>query len=52
VKGVHKNPANIALPNTEIPSRYLPEFRSQAEVALAQLELANGAPGQRLADNR
>ena len=52
VKGVHKNPANIALPNTEIPSRYLAEFRSQAEVALAQLELANGAPGQRLADNR
>jgi murein DD-endopeptidase MepM/ murein hydrolase activator NlpD len=52
VKGVHKNPASIALPNTEIPSRYLPEFRSQAEVALAQLELANSAPGQRLADNR
>jgi murein DD-endopeptidase MepM/ murein hydrolase activator NlpD len=52
VKGVHKNPANIALPNTEIPSRHLAEFRSQAEVALAQLELANSAPGQRLADNR
>jgi len=52
VQGVHKNPANIALPNTEIPSRYLAEFRSQAEVALAQLELANSAPGQRLADNR
>jgi len=52
VKGVHKNPANIALPNTEIPSRQLAEFRSQAEVALAQLRLANSAPGQRLADNR
>jgi murein DD-endopeptidase MepM/ murein hydrolase activator NlpD len=52
VKGVHKNPASIALPNTEIPSRYLAEFRSQAEVALAQLQLANSAPGQRLADNR
>ena len=52
VKGVHKNPANIALPNTEIPSRYLAEFRSQAEVALAQLELANSVPNQRLADNR
>jgi len=52
VKGVHKNPANIALPNTEIPSRYRVEFDSQAEVALAQLELANGAAGQRLADNR
>jgi len=52
VKGVHKNPANIALPNTEIASRYVAEFRAQAEVALAQLELANGAAGQRLADNR
>lgn len=52
VKGVHKNPASIALPNTEIPSRYLGEFRSQAEVALAQLQLANSVPGQRLADNR
>jgi murein DD-endopeptidase MepM/ murein hydrolase activator NlpD len=52
VRGVHKNPASIALPNTEIPSRYLGEFRSQAEVALAQLRLANSAPGQRFADNR
>jgi murein DD-endopeptidase MepM/ murein hydrolase activator NlpD len=52
VKGVHKNPASIPLPNTEIDSRYLAEFRSQAEVALAQLRLANSAPGQRLADNR
>jgi len=52
VKGVHKNPASIPLPNTEIPSRYVAEFRSQAEVALAQLRVANSAPGQRLADNR
>lgn len=52
VRGVHKNPANIALPNTEIPSRYAAEFRSQAQVALAQLEIASGAPVQRLADNR
>jgi murein DD-endopeptidase MepM/ murein hydrolase activator NlpD len=52
VKGVHKNPASIPLPNTEIDSRYLAEFRSQAEVALAQLRLANSAPGQQLADNR
>jgi murein DD-endopeptidase MepM/ murein hydrolase activator NlpD len=52
VKGVHKNPASIALPNTEIPSRYLAEFRSQAEVALAQLRLANSGPAQQLADNR
>ena len=52
VKGVHKNPASIPLPNTEIDSRYLAEFRSQAEVAVAQLRLANSAPGQQLADNR
>jgi murein DD-endopeptidase MepM/ murein hydrolase activator NlpD len=52
VKGVHKNPANIQLPNTEIPSKYAAEFRSQAEVTLAQLRLASSAPNQRLADNR
>ena len=52
VRGVHKNPASIPLPNTEIPSRYVAEFRSQAEVALAQLRVANGGPGQQLADNR
>jgi murein DD-endopeptidase MepM/ murein hydrolase activator NlpD len=52
VQGVHKNPANIQLPNTEIPSKYAAEFRSQAEVTLAQLRLANSAPHQQLADNR
>jgi murein DD-endopeptidase MepM/ murein hydrolase activator NlpD len=52
VQGVHKNPANIQLPNTEIPSKYAAEFRSQAEVTLAQLRLANSAPNQQLADNR
>jgi murein DD-endopeptidase MepM/ murein hydrolase activator NlpD len=49
VKGVHKNPANIPLPNTEIPTRYAAEFRAQAEVMLAQLRLTNGQPNQRLA---
>ena len=52
VKGVHKNPASIPLPNTEIPAQYRAEFRSQAEVALAQLRLAGSQPTQRLADNR
>jgi murein DD-endopeptidase MepM/ murein hydrolase activator NlpD len=52
VKGVHKNPASIPLPNTEIDSRYLAEFRAQAQAALAQLRLANSVPGERLADNR
>jgi len=49
VKGVHKNPANIPLPNTEIPARYATEFRAQAEVTLAQLRLTNSQPSQRLA---
>ena len=49
VKGVHKNPANIPLPNTEIPTRYATEFRAQAEVTLAQLRLTNSQPSQRLA---
>jgi hypothetical protein len=38
------------VPRTEIPSQYLAEFRSQAEVTLARLDLANGsAPDRRLA---
>lgn len=49
VKGVHKNPASIPLPNTEIPAAYLAEFRSRAEVSLAQLQLTSGAPAQALA---
>jgi murein DD-endopeptidase MepM/ murein hydrolase activator NlpD len=52
VKGVHKNPASIPLPSTEIEAQYRAEFRSQAEVALAQLRLAGSQPTQRLADNR
>jgi murein DD-endopeptidase MepM/ murein hydrolase activator NlpD len=49
IKGVHKNPANIPMPRTEIPSGYLAEFRSHAEVALAQLQLTSGGPQQALA---
>jgi murein DD-endopeptidase MepM/ murein hydrolase activator NlpD len=45
IDGVHKNPATIALPRTEIPGQYLTEFRSQAEVALARLELTSGVNG-------
>jgi murein DD-endopeptidase MepM/ murein hydrolase activator NlpD len=42
VKGVHKNPATIPLPRTEIPSQYLAEFRSQSTTALAKLQLTSG----------
>ena len=49
VKGVHKNPASIPLPSTEIPAAYQAEFRSQAEVSLAQLQLTSGAPTQTFA---
>lgn len=42
VKGVHKNPATIPLPRTEIPSNYLAEFRSQSDSALAKLQLTSG----------
>ncbi len=50
VNDVPKNPATIPMPRTEIPSQYLAEFRSQAEVALAKLELTSGADrGERLA---
>lgn len=49
VRGAHKNPASIPLPNTEIPQSYLAEFRGKAEVTLAQLELTSGRPQQVLA---
>ena len=50
VKGVQKNPATLPMPTTEIPSGYMAEFRSQAEVALARLDIADqDVPGQRLA---
>jgi murein DD-endopeptidase MepM/ murein hydrolase activator NlpD len=49
VKGVHKNPASIALPNTEVPARYAAEFRSQAEVTLAQMQLTASGPTEALA---
>ena len=52
IKGVHKNPASIQLPNTKIEARYAAEFRSQAEVTLAQLQLTSGPSTQALADNR
>jgi len=51
VKGVHKNPASIPAPSVEIDGSYLAEFRSQAEVTLAQLRIASEAGGvERLAD--
>ena len=50
INGEHKNPSTIPLPRTEIPSQYLAEFSSQAETALAKLELTSGnAGGQQLA---
>jgi len=44
VNGVHKNPATIPMPRTEIPSRYLAEFHAEASTALAKLDLTSGAP--------
>jgi len=45
IKGVHKNPATIPLPRTEIPSSYLAEFRSQSESELVKLQLTSGQGG-------
>jgi len=42
VNGVQKNPAKIPMPRTEIPSKYMAEFRSQSEIVLAKLDLTNG----------
>ena len=51
VKGVHKNPATIPMPRTEIPSQYLAEFRSQAEIRAREAASSPAAsiPGQQLA---
>ena len=43
IKGAHKNPESIPLPNTEIAAAYVNEFRGQAETTLAQLEIASTA---------
>jgi len=52
IKGQHKDPSTIPLPRTEIPGQYLAEFRSQAETALARLELTSGRDsGERYASN-
>jgi murein DD-endopeptidase MepM/ murein hydrolase activator NlpD len=45
VKGVHKNPATIPMPRTEIPSGYLAEFSRQAESEFAKLQLTSGQGG-------
>jgi murein DD-endopeptidase MepM/ murein hydrolase activator NlpD len=52
IKGEHKDPSTIPMPRTEIPAQYLAEFRSQAETALAKLELTSGRnSGERYASN-
>ena len=52
IKGVHKNPAKIPQPRTEIPAAYRAEFLPQAEAKLAQLQLMQGSPrGEALARN-
>jgi murein DD-endopeptidase MepM/ murein hydrolase activator NlpD len=49
IKGVHKNPANVTFPRLEIPAKYMAEFRQEAEVAFAQLDLTSGRASARLA---
>jgi len=39
VRGVYKNPAKVVMPRAELPPSYLAEFRSQADVLLAQMNL-------------
>ncbi|MFO1408110.1 MAG: peptidoglycan DD-metalloendopeptidase family protein [Steroidobacteraceae bacterium] len=49
VNGVQRNPATLPMPRTEVPARYMAEFRSNAEVTLAKLDLTTGADRQRVA---
>jgi murein DD-endopeptidase MepM/ murein hydrolase activator NlpD len=39
VRGVHKNPAKVVMPRAELPPSYLAEFRAQADILLAQMNL-------------
>ncbi len=45
VKGVHKNPATIPAPRTEIPALYAAEFNTQTGSAFAKLNLTRGDAG-------
>lgn len=49
IKGVHKNPATVTMPRIEIPSKYMAEFRSEAESTFAKLDLTSGRAQTRLA---
>ncbi len=46
IKGVHKNPASIPMPRTEIPQKYLAEFKTQSATMFARLDLTSGKPTQ------
>jgi hypothetical protein len=39
VRGVYKNPAKVVMPRAELPPSYLAEFRAQADILLAQMNL-------------
>jgi murein DD-endopeptidase MepM/ murein hydrolase activator NlpD len=49
VNGAQRNPATIPLPRSEIPSRYVAEFRNQSAAELARLEQTSAAPQARVA---
>jgi murein DD-endopeptidase MepM/ murein hydrolase activator NlpD len=49
VRGVHKNPASIPMPRTEIPAKYLAEFRNDSAATLAKLDLTSGKASAQLA---
>ena len=52
VNGQQRNPATMPMPRTEIPSKYLGEFRSQSATALAKLDLtSSGSPLTQVARN-
>jgi murein DD-endopeptidase MepM/ murein hydrolase activator NlpD len=49
VDGKPKNPATVPLPNTEVPARYMAEFRDTAGAAIAQLRLAHPVSPEQVA---
>jgi len=39
VNGVHKNPAMVTMPRTELPEQYKAEFTAQSTAMLAKLDV-------------
>jgi murein DD-endopeptidase MepM/ murein hydrolase activator NlpD len=49
VNGTQRNPATVALPRSEVPAKYLGEFRESSTAMMAKLDLTGGRPAAQVA---